>query len=98
MTVETVTIVMRYDCCVSYRFYDIGIYVGNFQETKEILSRNQKCTFYAGPAQNRETLELSCDAPTIGRYLTVQKAYRTANIMIVNEIIVCGFEGYWLRS
>ncbi len=84
---------MRYDCCADYRFLDVGIYVGNEPAVYGELSRNRKCTFYEGPPQNAEILELECDSPISGQYLILQITNWSNEVMMVNDVSVCGWEG-----
>ncbi len=91
VTVESLSVVMRYDCCVDDRFRSVGVYVGNQPTVVYYLSKNEQCVYFEGPAQNGETIDLSCEAPTSGRYLTVQLTEQ--NFLMVNEIYVCGYKG-----
>ncbi len=92
VTVKLLSIVMRYDCYADW-FNDVGIYVGNKPAIYGQVSRNGKCTYYEGPAQNGETVELACDAPVSGQYLIVQKVDWSYEPMMVNDLSVCGYEG-----
>ncbi len=92
MTIEALSVVMRYDCCAD-QFNDVGIYVGNEPATYGQLSRNQKCTFYEGPAQNGEIVELTCDVPVSGKNVIIQKVDWSYERIMVNEVSVCGYEG-----
>ncbi len=95
LTVEHLSIVMRSDCCAE-RFSNVGIYVGNQPATYGKVSRNQRCTYYEGPAQLGETVELGCDTPVSGQYVIIQIVHLYSEHMQVNEVSVCGYEGRYI--
>ncbi len=93
VTIESLSVVMRYDCCADYRFKNIGVYVGNEPAIYGVVSRNQKCMYYEGPAQNGATVEMVCNAPVTGQFLVIQIVEWNYEALMVNEVTVCGYEG-----
>ena len=81
-----------------YRFFlsfsaaehsNVSVFVGETMETLFI------CAFYKGPSAYDYPVKLKCDVPINGRYVKIQRSYRTINqTHKVGTLKLCEVEVY----